>query len=65
MESDLEIESKEIEVCYEVREDIRKYYWVFIDWRYIEIYEIEAIWRFKRKPLRQVCKFTTFTRTNL
>ena len=62
METDLEIENKEIEVCYEIMEDTRKSYWVFIDWRYIEIYEIEAIWWFKRKPLREVCKFTIFTR---
>ena len=43
MESYLEIENKEIEVCYEVSEDTRKHYCVFIDSRYIEIYEIDAI----------------------
>ena len=63
MESYLEIENKEIEVCYEITEVTRKGYWVLIDWIYIEIYEIEAIWWFKRKPLREVCKFTIFTRS--
>ena len=62
MESYLEIENKEIEASYEITEDTRKKYWVFIDWRYTKTYEIEAIWRFKRKPLRNVCKFAIFTR---
>ena len=43
MESNLEIENKEIGVCYEITKDTRKNYWVFIDLKYIEIYEIEAI----------------------